>query len=320
MTDIEAQGLLKSVSRTFYLSVRILPPSARDIIGVAYLLARLSDTIADTESVPIETRMRRLADFGAMLQAGANYKLTGAIQHDIQPSHEGERALVAALPQVLEHFGGFEPWEWKETQDLLLNIIRGQSNDLRAFQDPSHVSALPDAASLEDYIYLVAGCVGEWWTRVCYRYFSNYSRRAEEEMTALGSSFGKALQLVNILRDMPADLRAGRCYLPADELLAAGVDPAVLADDPAACQPVFDQWFSRARGYLEKGREYVSCVRPWRLRIACYLPWRLAQRTLDLLEKQSPPRTREKVKVSRGEVYCAMFRSLLVAVSNQPLR
>lgn len=61
----------------------------------------------------------------------------------------------------------------------------------------------------------------------------------------LAASFGKALQLVNILRDMPADLRAGRCYLPADELQAAGADPATILDDPSAAQPVFDAWMEK---------------------------------------------------------------------------
>ncbi|MEQ1854321.1 MAG: phytoene/squalene synthase family protein [Chthoniobacteraceae bacterium] len=321
MTEDDVTGdLLKSVSRSFYLSVRVLPPALREAMGVAYLLARISDTIADSEGAPIATRLRRLTDFGAMLQAGANFKATGAIQQDIHPAHEGERTLIAAIPRVLERFGTFEPWLWRETQELLSNIIRGQTNDLRAFLDPEHVTALPDAASLEDYIYLVAGCVGEWWTCVCFHHFPKYSRRSEDEMTALASGFGKGLQLVNILRDMPADLRAGRCYLPGDELQAAGIDSGRLAEEPAAAQPVFERWLARARAYVEKGREYISVVRPWRLRIACYLPWRLAVRTLDMIEKNPPLRTREKVKVSRGEVYGAMMRSMVVAFSNQPLR
>ena len=69
--DDVTQGLLKSVSRSFYLSVRILPPELRETMGVAYLLARISDTIADSENAPIPTRLRRLSDFGAMVQAVA---------------------------------------------------------------------------------------------------------------------------------------------------------------------------------------------------------------------------------------------------------
>ena len=314
------RDLLRSVSRTFYFSVCILPAELRETMGVAYLLARTSDTIADSESAPVATRLRRLEEFGKMLQSGASPQFLGNIQRDIQPAHEGERTLIAALPRVLERFGAFRPWEWKETLELLANIIRGQSNDLRTFPDPAQISALPDAHSIEDYTYLVAGCVGEWWTRMSCHHFPRYSRRTEQELMPLASAFGKALQLVNILRDMPADLRAGRCYLPADELQIAGANPATLLDNPAAAQTVFEAWMAKARGYLDEARDYIRAVRPWRVRFACYLPWRLAVKTLDLMAVTSPLGSAEKVKVPRSMVYGTMLRALVAAFSNAPLR
>ena len=312
--------LLRAVSRTFYLSIRILPAALRETMGVAYLLARTSDTIADSEGAAVSVRLRRLEEFGKMLHSGASQQFIGYIQRDIQPAHAGERVLIAELPRVLTRFGAFRPWEWKETVELLTNIIQGQSNDLRAFPDPETVAALPDAYTLEDYTYLVAGCVGEWWTRMSYHHFPRYSDRSEQDLMPLAASFGKALQLVNILRDMPADLRAGRCYLPADELQSAGADPATLLDDPDSAQPVFDAWMEKARGFLDEGREYIRSIRPWRVRFACYVPWRLAKKTLDLMAANPPLLSDEKVKVSRGMVYGTMLRGLVAAFSNLPLR
>ncbi len=316
--DVTAD-ILRSVSRTFYLSIRILPPALREAMGVAYLLARTSDTIADSDGATVTVRLRRLEDFAKMLQSGATTQGVGNIQRDIQSSHEGERALIAALPRVLERFGAFKPWDWKETIELLTNIINGQSNDLRTFSDPSKVVALADAYTLEDYTYLVAGCVGEWWTRMCFHYFPKYSARAESELMPLAGAFGKGLQLVNILRDMPADLRAGRCYLPEDELRNAGADPATLLDNPAAAQPVFEEWITKARGFLDEGRDYIRAIRPWRVRFACYMPWKLAVRTLDLMAETPPLASTEKVKVSRSMVYSTMFRGIIAGFSNGPL-
>lgn len=313
-------NLLRSVSRTFYFSIRILPPALREAMGVAYLLARTSDTIADSDEAAVSVRLRRLEDFGKMLQTGATAQGMANIQRDIQPSHLGERELIAALPQVLAHFGRFKPWEWKETQELLENIITGQSNDLRAFSDPAQVTALPDAYSLEDYTYLVAGCVGEWWTRMCYHQFPAYSARREEELMPLAASFGKGLQLVNILRDMPADLRSGRCYLPADELQSAGTSPATLLENPAAVQPVFEEWMAKARHFLEEGREYIRAVRPWRVRFACYLPWRLAVKTLDLMDVTPPLASPTRVKVPRSAVYSTMVGAVVAGFTNRALR
>ena len=312
-------GLLRSVSRTFYLSIRILPAALREAMGVAYLLARTSDTIADSDGAAVPVRLRRLEEFGKMLQSGATAQFVGNIQRDILPEHAGERELIAALPRVLERFGKFKPWEWKETVELLTNIINGQSNDLRTFTDPKTITALADAYTLEDYTYLVAGCVGEWWTRMCFHHFPRYSRRTEQELMPLASAFGKGLQLVNILRDMPADLRAGRCYLPMDELRSAGADPTTLLDNPAAAQPVFEEWTTKARGFLNEGRDYIRAVRPWRIRFACYLPWQLAVKTLDLMAATPPLASTEKVKVSRSMVYGTMLRGLVAAFSNSPL-
>src|SRR5271157_4788758 len=52
--------LLQQVSRSFYLTLRVLPASVRPQIGLAYLLARTGDTIADTDLLPAEDRLAAL--------------------------------------------------------------------------------------------------------------------------------------------------------------------------------------------------------------------------------------------------------------------
>src|SRR6266704_3337343 len=52
--------LLRATSRSFYLTLRVLPARVRPQIGLAYLLARTTDTIADTELVPPAQRLDAL--------------------------------------------------------------------------------------------------------------------------------------------------------------------------------------------------------------------------------------------------------------------
>lgn len=319
-TDDLTGELLASVSRTFAVSIRVLPAALREPMGVAYLLARTSDTIADSAGVAAAVRAGRLDDFGRLLAAGRDPALVAAIQSDIRPAHPGERALVAALPGVLDRFAALPTRDRAETLALLTTIAAGQRGDLLAFADPAHVAALPDARALEAYTQAVAGSVGEWWTRMCGRHFRRYADRPESELVPLGAALGRALQLVNILRDMPADLRAGRCYLPADELRAAGAEPARLRDDPVSAQPVFAAWSARARRLLADGRDYIRAVRPWRARYACYVPWRLAEQTLDLMQRRPPLATTDRVKVSRRAVRGTLFRGCAAAISDWPLR
>ena len=64
--------LLRGVSRSFYLTLRVLPGDLRIPIGLAYLLARAADTIADTRLLPSEDRLERLLEFRAQVDGPAN--------------------------------------------------------------------------------------------------------------------------------------------------------------------------------------------------------------------------------------------------------
>lgn len=315
--------LLKSVSRSFYLSVRVLPASIRSPIGLAYLLARASDTIADTVEVPAASRLEHLSAFAAMVETGNTIGLK-RLQREISPAHEGEQRLIANLNGCFRWLNSLPNADSIEVRDVLAKIIRGQTLDIQRFpgssSDPSGISTLQTAEELEEYAYLVAGCVGEFWTRICIIHLPAYSSMESAELCGLGKDFGKALQLVNILRDLPADLREGRCYLPADDLRKRGIDPESILATPAETQPIFDEWLSRASQLLDAGRKYVRAIRSPRVRIACYLPWYLGEKTLALLRVHPPLTTSEEVKVSRATVRAALLRAPIIAFSNLPLR
>src|SRR5207245_8995081 len=53
-------NLLRQVSRSFYLSLAVLPRPLREPIGLAYLLARAADTVADTGLIRRADRLDHL--------------------------------------------------------------------------------------------------------------------------------------------------------------------------------------------------------------------------------------------------------------------
>ncbi len=303
--------LLKSVSRSFYLTIRILPARIQAPIGLAYLLARASDTIADTAEAPEPVRLRHLAAFGEMIRVSSRAGLP-ELQREIQPPDPGERELIARLDRCLEWLASLPENDRREIADVMEKIIRGQTLDLQRFPKGDRVIALNTATELDEYTYLVAGCVGEFWTRICLAHLPRYAGESEAELLRLGTNFGKGLQLVNILRDIPADRRAGRCYLPDDELRAAKSTP----EKPA--REVFDRWHRRAAEHLADGRRYIAALRPARLRVGCFLPWYLGVETLRLINECSPLESEAKIKVPRSTVRAALFRAPLVAFSNRP--
>src|SRR6185436_18281735 len=111
-------------------------------------------------------------------------------------------------------------------------ITSGQMLDLSRFGAASQtqIVALRHDAELEDYTYRVAGCVGEFWTRMCRAHIFPRAPLDDARLLADGVRLGKGLQLVNILRDLPRDLRDGRCYLPSEELAPLGLKPSDLLD------------------------------------------------------------------------------------------
>lgn len=320
MTRSELGGpILAAVSRSFYLSIRLLPEKIRAPIGLAYLLARTSDTIADSASAAVALRLAHLDSFEAMIQGTGNRLPLPKLQEDLAPGcNEGERVLLGQIGPCLDWLETLDSFDQAAIRAVLTTIIRGQRLDLQRFADagPGHLVALRSRAELDEYTWLVAGCVGEFWTRVCLHWLPRFSRLAEDELTRCGRDFGKGLQLVNILRDLPADLRQGRCYLPEEDV----PDPGTLRSEPAMARPAFAHWLARAREQTAEGARYVQAVRPARVRMACFLPWSLGVQTLDLLEQHPPLDSEVRVKVPRRRVYRTMITALRAAFSDAPLR
>lgn len=312
--------ILRSVSRSFYLSIRLLPTKLRDPIALAYLLARATDTIADTAEISAAVRTAELAKLAASIQGttpSSPDSLEGfaALQKD-----EAERALIVAVPDCLRWLASLSESDRADVRDVLAKISEGQTLDVQRFADPGQVAALQTAADLDRYTYLVAGAVGEFWTRVCFRHLPRFSTQPEERMCSWSIEYGKGLQLINILRDLGADLRAGRCYLPADELAASGTSPAEILSAPRGAEPVLRYWEKRAEAGIAAGIEYSCAIKPVRLRFATVLPALLGARTLALLRHAGSSTVERKIKIKRAEVKRIMLQMAFSLTSPAAIR
>ncbi|HYJ05655.1 MAG TPA: phytoene/squalene synthase family protein [Chthoniobacterales bacterium] len=305
--------VLRSVSRSFYLSLRILPRPLRDPLSLAYLLARATDTIADTPEPPAELRAAALRDLALAIQASAPGENVGGLRDSFAPLQrdQAERTLIEHLPALLEWLDELEAGDRAEVRNVLEKITKGQMLDLERFGGGGAIRALATAAELDEYTYLVAGCVGEFWTRICFAHVPNFSARPEGEMRELGIQYGQGLQLINILRDAGTDLRHGRCYLPADELQSMGIAPEGVLGDPARVAPILEEWREKAERGIGAGIDYACAIRNRRIRFATALPALIGARTLALLREAGPQVFERRVKVERSEVRKLMMASAL---------
>src|SRR5438477_2076045 len=314
-------AILRSVSRSFYLSIRFLPAQLREPVALAYLLARTTDTVADTPRISGTLRVETLQTLSKAIQGKASRSVVVDLVASFVPLQQdaAERTLVESLPDCLEALEHLEMADRKEIRALLEKITQGQMLDLDRFDNAEEIRALRTAADLDEYTYLVAGCVGEFWTRVCFRHVRNFASRTEDEMLALGRRYGMALQLINVLRDARSDLRAGRCYFPEYELNVAHLTSEQILSEPERFQPIYRTWLEKAKAGLESGMEYSRAIRNRRVRAATVLPALIGARTLALLDEAGASALQRTVKVPRSEVRRMILRLALTVVSRKQI-
>jgi farnesyl-diphosphate farnesyltransferase len=276
----------------------------RDPLSLAYLLARATDTIADTPEPPAELRAEALRDLAAAIQGRAVGETAARLRDSFATlqSDEAERRLIEQLPALLNWLDELAAGDRAEVRNVLEKINRGQTLDLKRFGVGGGIHALSTAAELDEYTYLVAGCVGEFWTRLCFAHIRNFSERPEAEMRELGVQYGQGLQLINIVRDAGTDLRNGRCYFPADELHSLGIAPEEILRNAVRVAPVVEKWREKAERGVEAGIEYACAIRNRRIRFATAMPALIGARTLALLREAGAEVFERRVKVPRAEI------------------
>ncbi|MES2660893.1 MAG: squalene/phytoene synthase family protein [Verrucomicrobiota bacterium] len=304
MIDESGKQVLKGVSRSFYLTLRMLPLPMRGAASLGYLLARTSDTLADSAMVPHEARLQFLDQFGAAVSGNRDVpRWPVSLLNSVPDGHE--RKLLEGSGDLIEWLRRLPAGEAVLVREVVEIIISGQRLDLERFARTSreHPVALPDDAALEDYAWRVAGCVGAFWTKLGFLTLGDrFSISTEADLLERGIAFGKGLQLVNILRDVGEDLANGRCYLPVSN-----------PHDHAEILACHARWLTRATEWVREGERYAATLKSRRLRAATALPALLAKKTLESLAGATWERLQTRIKVPRSFVYRSLFRALTSA-------
>lgn len=306
--DADVKDLLKRVSRSMYLSLAVLPEPVRDAMGLGYLFCRAADTIADTRLVPIAKRRATLEEFRSAFDGGLAVKASLAAGFAEHQASRSERELLERLSDCVALWKRFPEEERALLKRVVEGVVEGMRMDLSLFPGDTvdALTALPDAESLDRYCHYIGGEPGRFWTNLCLLRLPELENVDGEALRERGIRLGKGLQITNILRDIPKDLRIGRCYLPAPELKAVGLTPEDLLDPDsvARLRPVLRTWLGWGLEHLESGAEYVHALDGLRLRAAVAWPLLLSLKTLAMVAK-SPEllKVEARVKVSRGQVY-----------------
>ncbi len=308
LINTKIDNLLKSTSRSFYPTLKYLPKKIRGQIGLLYLLARVADTIADSKHGETEELLRLLNQYNDVAQ-GINNELPDFSNLAEIQDNLNEAELLRNVQEVIDGLEVYEKDDQERMLECLQIIVDGQILDLERFgtaREGGVISALSNDKELDDYTYRVAGCVGVFWTKMSLAHLISLPSTKEQEFFQKGIRFGKALQMINILRDIPADLRFGRCYIPEQSLLRYDMKPEELLNpnNIEKFRPLYDEYLDITNDHLDAAVEYIKMLpeTQFRLKASCMLPVLIGQRTVTLLREGNILDSSDIIKVTRDEM------------------
>ena len=313
--------ILQGVSRTFALTIPRLPGALERVVGNAYLLCRIADTIEDDKEMALEQKRDYASQFIRVVGGDDDAErfaqtLTPLLSASFS---DAERDLVQNTPAVIRITHSFNPRQRR----ALERCVRIMADGMAKYQEGSVTDGLSDQADMDRYCYYVAGVVGEMLTEL----FCDYSpaiNRHYDEMFTLAVSFGQGLQMTNILKDIWDDQERNMCWLPREVLERYGSGMAALKQGrrDRAFQDAIGHLVGIARGHLANALRYTLLIpkRETGLRQFCLYALGMAVLTLRNINRRRDFTSGDEVKISRRSVRFTIAASNLLLKSDWLLK
>lgn len=295
-TDLAYQkAILSSVSRTFALTIPLLPPIIEKVVGNTYLLCRIVDTIEDAAELTPEAKKNLSALFLDVVLERAPVESFVDLCLDALKnySNHDELDLIAHTPTVLRILHTCSSHD----QEAVSRCVSIMSEGMSRFHGRQTEAGLKDLSEFEDYCYVVAGVVGELLTSIFRHYSPQFSKNIQGHEN-LAIAFGQALQMTNILKDSPEDRARGVSWKPAN---LSQLDLLQIA---------YQKLSDSLTYILLIPKEEVG------MRRFCLLAFGLAVLTLDKLAAGDHFERQEDIKLSRNTVWLFYGFTKIAAGSN----
>jgi farnesyl-diphosphate farnesyltransferase len=320
--DLDYQAsILPGVSRTFALTIPVLPGDLAQVVTNAYLLCRLADTIEDDVGLTDVQKSGFHARFVRIVEGTEPAEPFAAELAPLLSARTlaDERDLVrntARIVRVTQEFTRAE-------RDALTRCVRIMCRGMPAFQRNKSLAGLADIVDLDEYCYYVAGVVGEMLTELFLLRCPELEPE-RERMQRLAVSFGQGLQMTNILKDIWDDRQAATCWLPRAVFERHGcrLDAIETEHTSPGFAAGIDELVGIAHAHLRNALEY-SCMIPKResgIRKFCLWATGLAVLTLRKIHHNPAFTSGAEVKVSRRTVKATVLTTNLALKSNRALR
>ena len=317
------RAILPSVSRTFALSIRLLPGELHDAVLASYLLCRIADTIEDDHSATVERKAKLLHTLLAALGDARAARSLAASADELVAGERSHVELVRGSEHVFAVYGSLAEHPRARVSHWVTEMVHGMEKFVRLYPNGIRIRTLEE---YKEYCYYVAGTVGNLLTDLWHEYDAAIGIEEFRALWQRCREFGQALQTVNILKDIAWDAtHENAIYVPEDSLRAQGsshrllLDPAHVEQNHAAVEELI----ALAWRDLDGALEYLVMLprRAMRIRAFCLLPLLFAYATLrELSQSRAMLQVGGSVKISRREVRALMVTGLLLVGSNAAVR
>lgn len=301
--DAYQTHILQGVSRTFALTIPVLPPALYRAVANAYLLCRIADTIEDDAGLDFSAKRDYSALFLAGVEGGNDGETFAATLVPCLAEHNSaaERDLIAHTPSVLRITHSLAPVQ----RAALARCVRVMMDGMVHYQGQETLDGVDDQVAMDRYCYYVAGVVGEMLTELFCHHCPELAARRDHLMR-LAVSFGQGLQMTNILKDVWEDRARGACWLPRSEFERRGLRLSTLqpGEGGATFQAGMRELVAIALGHLRNALDYTLAIPPDEAGIRKFCLWALGMAVLTLRRIDARPdfASGQAVKISRTAV------------------
>ena len=313
--------ILQGVSRTFALTIPVLPASLSRAVGNAYLLCRIADTIEDDAGLTFPEKQRYSEWFNEVVQARGDAQDFGqTLAAKLAPhATAAERELVLHTDQVIRITHALAPPQ----QQALARCVRVMTDGMLFYQGQETLDGLADQAAMDRYCYYVAGVVGEMLTELFCHHCPEL-QPSRQHLLRLGVSFGQALQMTNILKDIWEDRARGACWLPRSVFEPRGLRLSSLrpGEGGSAFADGLHDLLAVAHGHIRNALDYTLMIPSRETGIRKFCLWALGMAVLTLRRINDNPLFvgGQDVKISRRSVKATILLTSLGARSDLAVR
>ncbi len=329
-----AEEILLKVSRTFALNINVLRGELHNAVLLAYLYLRIADTVEDDPILPAHEKDRLL-------------KLFADIFKDTTKLLENLEKFMIALPPHWENSESYDQQLSRNSRNVIpllldlpekfqkpickvvVEMCAGMAKFALREEDARRKGwlTLDTVADLDEYCYYVAGIVGRFLSEAFYADRPSMGEDGFERLKKLDISFGLALQVTNIVKDVREDAERNVCFVPEEICKKHGFNssPEMFLEnaDAKARAAVMEDLVKKTWMHIMDGMEYILQVprRFARIRLFCLWPLLMSAENMRAIGDGSKIFEVEgKVKITRDDVKRIVKSSTLHFYSNSWIR